>query len=277
MSVKRKTTVDIASYKNISTPIVCLTAYSYPMAKKLDNYCDLLLVGDTVGMVLYGMDSTIPVTVDIMINHGKAVVKATEKSCIVVDMPFGSYESSKEEAFKNAARIIKETGCSAVKLEGGAEMKDTISFLVERGIPVVAHIGLKPQNVNITGGYVCHGKDDIQAESIINDALAVEEAGAFAVVIECTEKNLSDKITKKISIPTIGIGASPECDGQILVTEDMLGMIDGKAPKFVSKYANLSSNIEEAVSSYADDVRNRKFPAKDNCYYIKKQVSELLS
>ncbi len=232
--------------------IVCLTAYTYPIAKIIDEYCDLILVGDSLGMVLYGMDSTLSVTTDIMCEHGKAVVKATKKSCIIVDMPFASYQASVNKAFTNAARILSLTGCQGVKLEGGEEMALTINYLTQRGIPVMAHIGLQPQSINVYGSYGQRGQEKKEKQKLINDAIAVTQAGAFAVVLENIPENLAKQISKKISIPTIGIGAGKECDGQILVTEDMIGL-SHKAPKFIKKYANVAEEIALAAKNYATD------------------------
>lgn len=265
MANKRISTVDIKSRKS-GQPIVCLTAYTAPFAKILDNHVDLILVGDSVGMVLYGMESTLSVTLDIMINHGTAVTRASSNACVVVDMPFGSYQQSPQEAFASAARIISETNCQAVKLEGGAEMAETIKFLVERGIPVMAHIGLQPQMVNAYGGYSCQGKSEEAKKKIINDALSVQEAGAFAIVIEGVVESLAREVTAKTQIPIIGIGASPACDGQVLVTEDVAGLFLDFKPKFVKRYGNLAKELESAVKKYSKDVKERKFPSKENCF-----------
>lgn len=262
---KRITITDITQRKS-QEPLVCLTAYTAPFAKRLDPYCDVLLVGDSLGMVLYGMDSTLAVSLEMMVMHGKAVVNASTKACVVVDLPFGSYETSKEQAFESAARVMKETGCSAVKLEGGITIAPTIRFLTERGIPVMAHIGLRPQSVNIVGGYKCQGKDPLQASNLVKDALAVSQSGAFAVVLECTNRKVSDKIISSIPVPVIGIGASPLCDGQIMVSEDMLGITSHRLPKFVKRYADIAAHIDKAVSSYASEVRNHHFPADEHCY-----------
>ncbi|NIZ01879.1 3-methyl-2-oxobutanoate hydroxymethyltransferase [Thalassospira lucentensis] len=252
-------------------PIVCLTAYTTPMAQRLDDHCDLLLVGDSLGMVVYGMDSTLSVTVDMMVNHGKAVMRGAKNACVVVDLPFGSYQESKEQAFRTASHILAETGCAAVKLEGGAEMADTIEFLSARGVPVMAHIGLMPQQVNTMGGFKSQGRDDDAAIKMINDAKAVAKAGAFSVVVEGTVEAVARRITKAIDVPTIGIGASVACDGQVLVTEDILGLFSDFTPKFVKRYANLGDAVSEAVGQYADDVRNRKFPADEHCFGIPKK------
>ncbi len=262
--IKRKSVKDIFSAKG-SEPVVCLTAYTAPVAAILDDYVDLLMVGDSLGMVVYGMPNTLSVTVDMMINHGRAVVNSSSKAMVVVDMPFGSYQESKEQAFKNAARIISETGCGAVKIEGGVEMAETISFLVERGIPVMGHIGLQPQKVNVYGGYGYHGRNDIEKSRIMRDAIAIDESGAFSMVIEGVAENLATEITSKVASVTIGIGASSSCDGQVLVVDDMLGL-SNFTPKFVKKYANLRDVIAKSAESYAHEVRSRKFPSTEYCY-----------
>lgn len=257
----RKTIHQIAS-KKVSgrQPLVCLTAYTAPMAKIFDEHCDLLLVGDSVAMVVYGEPSTLQADMDMMIRHGRAVQNATKDALIVVDMPFGSYQESKEVAYRNAARLLKETGATAVKLEGGVEMAETITYLSDRAVPVMGHIGLQPQSVNTMGGFKTQGRDEAGAQKILEDAKAVDQAGAFAIVIEGVPEILAAKITAEVSCPTIGIGASAECDGQILVAEDMLGMTGGPYPKFVKNYANLNDGIQEAVSKYANEVRAGEFP-----------------
>lgn len=248
------------------TPIVCLTAYTTPMARILDDHCDLLLVGDSVGMVLYGMESTIAVTVDMMVAHGKAVMRGVSRSCVVVDMPFGSYQESREIAYRNAVRILQETGCDAVKLEGGEEMAETISFLVARGIPVLGHIGLMPQQVHTAGGYRSVGHSDEEAAKIGRDATAVESAGAFAIVIEGTVETLARELTGTLQVPTIGIGASAACDGQILVSDDMLGLFSTFTPRFVKRYDDLGKRIGAAVETYSGEVRARTFPADEHTF-----------
>jgi len=263
--IKRNTIRDIILLKK-QRPVVCLTAYSAPLATIVDQYTDLILVGDSLGMVVYGMENTLPVTLDMMIHHGKSVVTATSKSLIVIDMPFGSYQESQERAFNSAATLMKSTGCGAVKLEGGSELSETVSFLVKRGLPVMGHIGLQPQSVNSSGGYRVTGKSAVEKEKIIADAITLEEAGAFAIVLECMDTDVAKLVTSSISIPTIGIGASDFCDGQILVTEDMLGLSSGQPPKFVKPYANLNVQIEKAVDKYAKDVKARKFPAYEHTY-----------
>jgi 3-methyl-2-oxobutanoate hydroxymethyltransferase len=266
---KRRTTVPQIRARKGGEPIACLTAYTAPVAKHLDSYLDLLLVGDSMAMVVYGMDSTVGVTVDMMIAHGKAVVRATEQALIVVDLPFGSYQESPQQAFRTAARIMGETGCQAIKIEGGREMAETVRFLTERGVPVLAHVGLMPQSVNTAGGFKAQGRNDAEAQRIIADAEAMAEAGAFAIVIEGTMEPVAREITQRIAIPTIGIGASPVCDGQILVTDDLVGMFTDFKPKFVKRYANLGDELKKAAAAFADDVRNRRFPEPEQCFGIK--------
>lgn len=263
-TVRRRTAKDIVALKG-KEPIVCLTAYVTPMAARLDDYCDVLLVGDSVGMVLYGMDSTLGVTLDMMIQHGRAVMRGAKKALVVIDMPFGSYEESKEQAFRNAARVLRETGAGAVKLEGGAEMAETVAFLNKRGIPVLGHVGLMPQSVKTLGGYGAHGRTREEWQPIIDDAKAIAAAGAFATVLEGVTEPLAVKLTNEVSNPIIGIGASAQCDGQILVTEDMLGLFSFN-PKFVKRYTELGDNIETAIKTYAAEVRSRKFPGEDQTY-----------
>ncbi|WP_265516566.1 3-methyl-2-oxobutanoate hydroxymethyltransferase [Nitratireductor luteus] len=247
------------------TPLVCLTAYTTPIAKVVDPHCEIVLVGDSVGMVLHGLPSTLGVTLDMMIMHGKAVRRGIERSLLVVDMPFGSYEATPEQAFGNAARVMAETGAAAVKLEGGAAMAETIRFLTGRGIPVMAHVGLTPQAVNSFGGYRVQGRG-AAGEQVERDAAAVAEAGAFSVVLEKVPEALARRITREIAIPTIGIGASPACDGQILVIDDMLGQFSDFQPKFVKRYAELGTEAEHAIAAYADDVRARRFPAAEHVF-----------
>ena len=264
---KRITVPRIQAMKGES-PIVCLTAYTSLTAVLLDDSVDLLLVGDSLGMVLYGMESTLGVTLDMMIAHGQAVMRGSKRACVIVDMPFGSYQESREQAFRNAARIMKEVGCSGIKLEGGVEMAETIRFLCERGIPVLGHVGLMPQSVNTAGGFRSLGKAEKEAADIIADAHATAEAGAFAVVIEGTFEPLARAITAEIAIPTIGIGASPACDGQILVTEDLVGLFSDFKPKFVKRYAELGAGIAEAAKTYAEEVRARHFPGPEHCFGV---------
>lgn len=247
-------------------PIVSLTAYSAPMAGFLDPHVDVFIVGDSLGMVFYGLDSTLGVTLDMMIAHGAAVVRGSKHGCVVVDMPFGSYQESPAQAFRNAARVLKETGCGAVKLEGGAEMAATVDFLVRRGIPVMGHVGLMPQSVNRLGGYRARGRGRAEAMRIIGDARAIAEAGAFSIVLEGVVEPLAREVTNAISVPTIGIGASSECDGQVLVTEDMLGLFNDFTPSFVKRYADLGPDVSRAAASYAADVRARRFPGPENVF-----------
>jgi 3-methyl-2-oxobutanoate hydroxymethyltransferase len=250
-------------------PIVCLTCYHAHTARLLDDHVDLMLVGDSLGMVMHGMENTLGVTLEMMILHGKAVVRGSKRALIVVDMPFGTYEESPQIAFRNAARVIQETGCTAVKMEGGARIAETIHYLTSRGIPVMGHIGLTPQMIQILGGFKTQGRTESEWPAIETDAKAVADAGAFALVLEGMAEPLAAKITRQVSIPTVGIGASAECDGQILVLEDMLGL-NPSPPKFVREYAGLGAEIETAVKSYAADVRGRRFPGVENVYQMKK-------
>jgi 3-methyl-2-oxobutanoate hydroxymethyltransferase len=266
---KRLTVLDIAPRKN-STPLVVLTAYTAPMAALLDKHVDILLVGDSLGMVVYGLDSTIAVTLDMMINHGAAVARASKKALVVVDMPFGSYQAGKEQAFAACAQVMARTGAQAVKLEGGVEMAETIRFLAQRGVPVMGHVGLMPQRVNALGGYRYQGRSDGEAAAILHDAQAIEQAGAFSLVIEGVREDVARHVTRQLRVPTIGIGASPACDGQVLVIDDMLGFNSGYVPGFVKTYAKLVETVEEAVKTYAEEVRNRSFPGPQYCYPIKK-------
>ncbi len=247
-------------------PIVCLTAYNAAMARILDPFVDILLVGDSLGMVVYGFETTLPVTLEMMIMHGTAVVRGSTRGCVVVDLPFATYQRSPKDAYRAAARVMAETGCAAVKLEGGVEMAETVSFLVARGIPVLGHVGLQPQSVMKTGGYRARGKSDREAARLLADAHAVAEAGAFALVVEGTMEPVARRITRSLSIPTIGIGASPACDGQVLVTEDIIGMTAGVTPRFVKRYADIGREIATAVESFARDVRAGKFPESRHCY-----------
>ncbi|MEE4187950.1 MAG: 3-methyl-2-oxobutanoate hydroxymethyltransferase [Roseobacter sp.] len=256
--------VDIKARKG-GEPLVSLTAYTTPMAQMMDAHCDFVLVGDSVGMVLHGLPSTLGVTMEMMILHGQAVSRGLSCAMMVIDMPFGSYEQSPQQAFESAARLMRETGAGAVKLEGGQHMTPTIDFLVKRGIPVMAHIGLTPQSINTLGGYRVQGRG-AQADILVQDAKAVTEAGAFAVVLEKTPQGLSDRITAAIDIPTIGIGASAGCDGQILVVDDMLGLFTAFKAKFVKRYADLGVTGEAAVAAYAADVRARRFPGPEHVF-----------
>jgi 3-methyl-2-oxobutanoate hydroxymethyltransferase len=266
--IKRVTAPDIRARKG-AMPIVALTSYDARTAAIADSHCDLILVGDSVGMVKHGLDSTVPVTLDMMILHGKAVMRAAKHALVVVDLPFGSYESSRECAFESAARVVQETGCGAVKVEGGAHTAETIAFLVARGIPVLAHVGLTPQAINVLGTFRARGRNVEEEELIAGDARAVAEAGAFAVVLEAMAEPLAARITRDIAVPTIGIGASAACDGQILVVDDMLGFTP-RVPKFVKRYAELGAAAEAAIAAYAADVRARSFPAAAHVYEIKK-------
>jgi 3-methyl-2-oxobutanoate hydroxymethyltransferase len=246
-------------------PVVMLTAYTMRMAQLLDPHCDMLLVGDSLGQVIYGLPSTVPVSLDMMCAHGAAVVRGSWHALVAVDMPFGSYEGSCEQAFASAARVLKETGCAAVKLEGGEAMAETVRFLVSRGIPVIGHVGLTPQAVNVLGGYGARGKTEAEAAKIVGDAKAVAEAGAFCIVVEGVMEQIADEVTRAIAVPTIGIGASPRCDGQVLVTEDMLGLFE-RTPRFVKRYADLAAEIGAAAARYREEVRTRAFPTQDQTY-----------
>ncbi len=249
-------------------PLVMLTAYTARQAQLLDAHCDLLLVGDSLGQVIYGLPSTIPVTLEMMANHGAAVVRGSYHSVVVIDMPFGSYEASPEQAFESAAFLLKQTGAAAVKLEGGAAMAPTIAFLNQRGIPVMGHVGLTPQAVNVLGGYGARGRSDAEAEKIVSDAIALDQAGAFAIVIEGVVEPIAIAATKAVACPTIGIGASAQCDGQVLVTEDMLGMFE-RVPRFVKRYEDIAGVIDRTVAQYAEEVRARAFPGEDQTYQPK--------
>jgi 3-methyl-2-oxobutanoate hydroxymethyltransferase len=263
----RKTVRDIAAAKG-GQPLVCLTAYTAPMAQLLDEACDVLLVGDSVGMVVHGLPTTVGVTLDMMILHGQAVMRGSTKAFVVVDMPFGAYEASPEQAFLNAARVMKETGCQAVKIEAGEYAAATVKHLVERGVPVMAHVGLRPQAINVDGGFKARGRTDEERRRVIDEAIAADRAGCFAMVIEGVAEELAAEITRQVSCPTIGIGASSACDGQILVTDDMLGMFDW-TPRFVRRFADLRGEIVRAANAYAEQVRTRKFPAKQETYAFK--------
>ncbi len=262
-----KMTVPAFTARKGTEPLVCLTAYTAHVARIVDEVSDLILVGDSLGMVIHGMPNTLGVTMEHMIMHGQAVMRGADKALVVVDMPFGSFEESPEVAFRNAARIIKETGCTAIKLEGGKEMAPTISHLTKRGIPVMAHVGLMPQQMNTAGGFKAVREEE-QYDLVIADAQAVEAAGAFSVVVEGVAEDLADRITSSVSIPTIGIGASAACDGQILVFEDMIGLFP-RVPTFVKRYGNMEDMIRDAVQRYAQEVRDRAFPTKDHTYKAK--------
>jgi len=266
--LKRITVPEIRGHKS-QKPIVMLTCYHAHTAKLLDNYVDLMLVGDSLGMVMHGLETTVGVTLDMMITHAKAVMRGSKRALVVVDLPFGTYEESPAVAFRNAARVLQETGATAVKLEGGARMAETIQYLTQRGIPVMAHIGLTPQMVHVKGGFRTVGRTEEEWPALLADAKAISDAGAFAVVLEGMAEPLAARITAEIPIPTIGIGASPACDGQVLVLEDMLGL-NPNPPKFVRQYAQLGPAIEAAVRAYAEDVRERRFPGVENVYPMKK-------
>ena len=258
------TPTDIRARKG-AEPIVCLTAYTTPVARLVDASCDIALVGDSLGMVLHGLPSTLGVTLEMMILHGKAVARGLQRACMVVDMPFGSYEEGPEQAFRNAARVMAETGCHAVKLEGGQHMADTIAFLVARGIPVMGHVGLTPQAVNTLGGYKVQGRG-ADGDRVLADARAITDAGAFSVVLEKLPEDLGARITGQIAVPTIGIGAGVGCDGQVLVVDDMLGLFADFRPKFVKRYAEFARDGQDAIAAYAADVRARRFPAPEHSF-----------
>ncbi len=264
-AMKRVSVPSVVARKNGSDPLVMLTAYTARTAQLLDPHCDMLLVGDSLAQVIYGLPSTLPVTLDMMIAHGAAVVRGSMHALVIVDMPFGSYEESPAVAFCNAARVLAETGAAAVKLEGGAAMAETITFLVKRGIPVMGHIGLTPQAINVLGGYGARGKSQEEHAKLITDAKAVASAGAFAMVVEGVLESLAVEITKAVPCPTIGIGASAHCDGQVLVTEDMLGLFE-RVPRFVQKFHNLADEISRTAARYAEAVKDRSFPGVDNVY-----------
>lgn len=269
----RRLTVPSIRARKDKVPLVMLTAYTVRMAQLLDPHCDMLLVGDSLGQVIYGLPSTVPVTLEMMCAHGAAVVRGSYHSLVVIDMPFGSYEESPAQAFASAARILKETGAAAVKLEGGAAMAETIAFLTARGIPVIAHIGLTPQAVNVLGGYGARGKSQSEYARILDDAKTVTEAGAFALLVEGVLEPLAIAITQTVDVPTIGIGASAQCDGQVLVTEDMLGLFE-RTPRFVKRYADMAGFVDGAVQSYAQEVRGRRFPTPEQTYQHKLNESE---
>lgn len=244
--------------------IICLTAYTFPMAKILDNYCDIILVGDSLGMVIYGLKDTVDVTLEMMINHGKAVTRAAKKSLIVVDLPYGTYENSLEQALKSAQKVIQETACDAIKIEVSQDLVPTVKYLVDHGINVMGHVGLLPQSVRKIGGYKYQGRDENSAAEILQTAKMIEAAGAFSVVIEAVPEKLADAISLALKIPTIGIGASAACDGQVLVIDDLLGLNQEFKPKFVTYYADLAGVIADAVKNFCDDVKAKKFPSKNN-------------
>jgi 3-methyl-2-oxobutanoate hydroxymethyltransferase len=271
-SVKRITVPDIAGREG-GEPIVCLTAYDAPMAALLDPHCDVLLVGDSLGMAVHGLPNTVGVTLEMMILHGQAVMRGAKRAMVVVDMPFGSYEGGKEVAYANCVRVMKETGAQAVKLETSIEMAEIVAFLVKRGIPVMGHVGLRPQAILAEGGFKAKGRTESERDRVLAEARAVAEAGAFCVVIEGVAESLAREITETIDAPTIGIGASAACDGQVLVVNDMLGMFDW-TPKFVRKYADLRTEIDRAAGAFASDVKTRRFPAEVETYFSKKPASQ---
>jgi 3-methyl-2-oxobutanoate hydroxymethyltransferase len=265
--VRRLTAPEIRARKG-GDPIVCLTAYTTPVAQILDPHCDVLLVGDSVGMVVHGLPNTVGVTLEMMILHGQAVMRGAERAMVVVDMPFGSYEASADQAFTNATRILKETGAQAVKVEAGEYIADTIAFMVQRGIPVMGHVGLRPQAVNVEGKFRAKGRTTQERKRVLAEAKAADTAGAFAIVVEGVDEALAPEITAAVEAPTIGIGASAQCDGQILVTDDLLGLFDW-TPKFVRRYADLKGVIDKAAAQYAADVRDRRFPAAAETYALR--------
>lgn len=249
-------------------PIVMLTAYTARQAQLLDAHCDLLLVGDSLGQVIYGLESTVPVTLEMMANHAAAVVRGSYHAVVIVDMPFGAYEGSPQQAFASASYLLKASGAAGVKLEGGEAMAQTVAFLVERGIPVMGHVGLTPQAVNVLGGYGARGRSEAEAGKILRDARALDEAGAFAIVVEGVIEPIAIEVTGAVGCPTIGIGASAQCDGQVLVTEDMLGMFE-RVPRFVKKYGNIAEMIGDTAARYAEEVRARAFPGPEQTYQPK--------
>jgi 3-methyl-2-oxobutanoate hydroxymethyltransferase len=262
--MKRLTVPAIRKRKG-GEPIVMLTAYTTRMAQLMDPHCDLLLVGDSLAQVIYGLPSTLPVTLDMMIAHGAAVVRGSHHAVVIVDLPFGSYEASPERAFETAARVLAETGAAGVKLEGGVTMAPVVEFLTRRGIPVMGHVGLTPQSVNALGGYGARGRSNAEHAQIVDDTRAIAEAGAFAIVAEGVVEGLANELTAAVPVPVIGIGASAQCDGQVLVTEDMLGLFE-RTPRFVKKFDDLAGRISAAVETYAGDVRSRAFPGPDQVY-----------
>ncbi|GIU68114.1 3-methyl-2-oxobutanoate hydroxymethyltransferase [Candidatus Phycosocius spiralis] len=264
---KRKTVCDIVAHKG-GEPVVCLTAYTAPIARLLDPHADILLVGDSLGMVVHGLSSTVGVTIDMMILHGRAVMRGAQQALVVVDLPFGSYEESHEVAWRSASRVMMETGCQAVKVESGEGIADTIAFLVARGIPVMGHVGLRPQAINVDGSFRAKGRTKAERDRVLREALAADRAGAFAIVVEGVDEEIAAEVSSLVRAPTIGIGASARCDGQILVTDDMLGLFDW-TPKFVRRYADLGAVIDKAVADYAADVRARSFPAQAETYVLK--------
>jgi 3-methyl-2-oxobutanoate hydroxymethyltransferase len=261
----KRLTVPAVRARKGGEPLVMLTAYTVRMAQLLDPHCDILLVGDSLGQVIYGLPSTLPVSLDMMCAHGAAVVRGSYHAVVIVDMPFGSYETSPEHAFQSASRVMKETGAAGVKLEGGAAMAETVAFLSARGIPVMGHVGLTPQAVNVLGGHRVQGRDDAAAQKVLADARAVAEAGAFAIVVEGVVEPIGKAVTEAVACPTIGIGASSACDGQVLVAEDMLGLFE-RTPRFVKRYADMAALIDQAAAGYAEEVRARAFPGPEQVY-----------
>jgi len=269
-AVRRVTAPEVTARKG-GEPLVCLTAYTAPMAEILDPHCDVLLVGDSVGMVVHGLPNTVGVTLEMMILHGQAVMRGARHALVVVDMPFGSYEAGPQQAFENAARVLKETGAQAIKVESGPTIAETIAYLVKRGIPVMGHVGLRPQAVNVDGAFKAKGKTEDERTRVLAEAEAAADAGAFSIVVEGVAESLAREVTQAVHVPTIGIGASAGCDGQILVTDDMLGLFEW-TPKFVRRYANLRGDIGDAVGRWAADVRARKFPGEAETYFARKAV-----
>jgi 3-methyl-2-oxobutanoate hydroxymethyltransferase len=263
---RRLAAPDITAMKG-KTPIVVLTAYTAPVAELLDPVCDILLVGDSVGMVVHGLDNTVGVTLEMMILHAQAVMRGSSRAMVVVDMPFGSYEGDRQTAYANAVRVMKETGCQAIKVESGPAVADTIAYLVDRGVPVMGHVGLRPQSVLVDGRFRARGRTNAEHDDVMNEAKAAQAAGAFSIVVEGVAEALARNITQELDVPTIGIGASPACDGQVLVTDDMLGLFDW-TPKFVRRYADLRTEIDQAVRAYAADVRARRFPGEAETYQL---------
>lgn len=259
----RITPAEILQKKN-REKIVCLTAYSFPIAKILDDFCDVILVGDSVGMTIYGMKDTVDVSLDMMINHGKAVCRAARKALIVVDLPYGTYENSPQQALESAKKVIEQTGCDAVKIEVSSDLVATVKFLVDAGVNVMGHVGLLPQHTRKIGGYRYQGRDENSAKEILETAKKISEAGAFSLVIEAVPAKLADEISAAIKIPTIGIGASANCDGQVLVIDDLLGLNQEFKPRFVKNYTNLTAEIKTAVQAFSEDVKNKKFPNQTN-------------
>lgn len=269
--IRRKTVKNIAKAKG-GEPLVCLTAYDAPTAEMLDEHVDVILVGDSVGMVVHGLPSTVGVTMEMMVLHGQAVMRGSSTAFVVVDMPFGSYETNADQAFLNAARLMKDTGCQAVKIESGTYAATQIAHLVARGIPVMGHVGLRPQAVNVDGGFRAKGRTKDECRLVLEEAIAADKAGAFAIVVEGVASDLADEITKAVSCPTIGIGASAQCDGQILVIDDMLGTFDW-VPRFVKKFGNRREDVINAVEAYAREVRSRQFPGAAQTYKLSKPMS----